>query len=251
MAGHRAVMDLTREEWRNALGMAEANVPEAVIMEGSWWREQRTAWRLGYLDDVRELAFPDMFWGRWRGRPVVYSCVYGAARAVELAHLFGTLGTRRMAMIGTCGGLDPELKPGEVVVPSAAVAREGVARLYGAGDLVRADPQLAERAREELQAGGIRVRDPLHLTWYSIFAQSGAMIDEWRALGYGSVDMETATLYAVARHFGFAAIGLLAVWDQLDDNRSFLDPLTPGHQQALDKANTAVYETALAVTLGD
>lgn len=139
MAGHRAVMDLTREEWLGALGMEEADIPEAVIMEGSWWREQRTAWRLGYLEEVRELAFPDMFLGRWRGRPVVYSCVYGAARAVELAHLFGKLGTRRMVMIGTCGGLDPELEPGDVVVPSAAAAREGVARLYGAGDLVRAD----------------------------------------------------------------------------------------------------------------
>lgn len=250
MAGHRAVMDLTREEWLGALGMEEADVPEAVVMEGSWWREQRTAWRLGYLEEVRELAFPDMFLGRWRGRPVVYSCVYGAARAVELAHLFGKLGTRRMAMIGTCGGLDPELEPGDVAVPSAAVAREGVARLYGAGELVRADPRLAARARRRLEEDGIRVRDPLHLTWYSIFAQSGAMIDEWRGLGYGSVDMETATLYAVARYFGFSAVALLAVWDRLDDNQSFLDPLSPERQRALDKANAAVYETALAVTLG-
>lgn len=249
MAGHRAVMDLTREEWLGALGMEEADIPEAVIMEGSWWREQRTAWRLGYLEEVRELAFPDMFLGRWRGRPVVYSCVYGAARAVELAHLFGKLGTRRMVMIGTCGGLDPELEPGDVVVPSVAAAREGVARLYGAGDLVRADAQMAARARGLLEADRIRVRDPLHLTWYSIFAQSGEMIDEWREAGYGSVDMETATLYAVAGFFGFSAAALLAVWDRLDDNKSFLDPLSLQHQRALDKANAAVYQTALAIAL--
>lgn len=249
MAGHRAVMDLTRGEWLGALGMEEADIPEAVIMEGSWWREQRTAWRLGYLEEVRELAFPDMFLGRWRGRPVVYSCVYGAARAVELAHLFGKLGTRRMVMIGTCGGLDPELEPGDVVVPSVAVAREGVARLYGAGELVRADTQLATRARGLLEGDRIRVRDPLHLTWYSIFAQSGTMIDEWREAGYGSVDMETATLYAVAGSFGFSAAALLAVWDRLDDNKSFLDPLSPQHQRALDKANAAVYQTALTIAL--
>ena len=127
---HRAVMDLGRDEWLEALGMDAADIPKAVIMEGSWWRAQRTEWRLSYLDDVRELAFPDMFYGFWQGTPVVYSCVYGAPRAVELAHLFGVLGTPRMVMIGTCGALDPELATGDVVVPSQAVAREGVAHLY-------------------------------------------------------------------------------------------------------------------------
>ena len=59
--------------------------------------------------------------------------------------------------------------------------------------------------------------------------------------------MEAATLYAVARHFGFAATALLAVWDQLTADRSFLDPLTPKEQSRLDTANTAVFETALEI----
>ena len=46
---HRAVMDLGREEWLDALGMDAADIPKAVIMEGSWWRAQRTEWRLSYL----------------------------------------------------------------------------------------------------------------------------------------------------------------------------------------------------------
>ncbi|MYD42200.1 MAG: nucleoside phosphorylase, partial [Acidimicrobiia bacterium] len=117
---HRAVMDLGRDEWLDALGMDAADIPKAVIMEGSWWRAQRTEWRLSYLDGVRELAFPDMFYGFWQGTPIVYSCVYGAPRAVELAHLFGVLGTPRMVMIGTCGALDPGLATGNVVVPSQA-----------------------------------------------------------------------------------------------------------------------------------
>ena len=148
---HKAVMDLNRGEWLNALGMDTADIPKAVIMEGSWWRAQRTAWRLSYLDDVRELAFPDMFYGLWQGSPVVYSCVYGAPRAVELAHLFGVLGTPRMVMIGTCGALDPRLATGDVVVPSKAVAREGVAHLYkGVAEhtgIVLADPHLTQLGR--------------------------------------------------------------------------------------------------------
>ena len=251
---HRAVMDLGREEWMDALGMDAADIPKAVIMEGSWWRAQRTEWRLSYLDDVRELAFPDMFYGFWQGSPVVYSCVYGAPRAVELAHLFGVLGTPRMVIIGTCGALDPGLATGDVVVPSRAVAREGVAHLYEtlADDtgIVHSDPDLTALGRTALESRGVRTADSLHLTWSSIFAQSGAMVEEWREGGYRSVDMEAATLFAVANHFGLPAAALLVVWDQLTADRSFLDPLTPKEQTRLDAANTAVFETALRITLG-
>lgn len=248
-AKHRAVMDLGREEWLDALGMDAKDIPKAVIMEGSWWRAQRTEWRLSYLDDVRELAFPDMFYGFWQGTPVVYSCVYGAPRAVELAHLFGVLGTPRMVMIGTCGALIPGLAPGDVVVPSQAVAQEGVAHLYKAvaedTSIVPSDPDLTALGRAALESRGIRTADSLHLTWSSIFAQSGAMVEDWREAGYGSVDMEAATLFAVAKHFGFAATALLVVWDQLTADRSFLDPLTPEEHHRLDAANTAVFEAVL------
>ncbi|MCE2526764.1 MAG: hypothetical protein J4G00_04430 [Actinomycetia bacterium] len=245
-------MDLGREEWLDALRLDASEIPQAVIMEGSWWRAQRTEWRLSYLDDVRELAFPDMFYGFCHGSPVVYACVYGAPRAVELAHLFGVMGTSRMVMIGTCGALYPGLATGYVVVPSQAVAREGVAHLYGtvAEDtgIVHSDPDLTVMGRAALEESGIRTADSLHLTWSSIFAQSGAMVEEWRKRGYGSVDMEAATLFAVAKHFGFAATALLVVWDQLTADRSFLDPLTPEEQSYLDAANTAVFEAALEIT---
>jgi len=75
------------------------------------------------------------------------------------------------------------------------------------------------------------------------------MVEEWRERGYGSVDMEAATLFAVAKHFGFAATALLVVWDQLTADRSFLDPLTPKDQTRLNAANTAVFETALGLAL--
>ena len=250
-AKHRAVMDLGRDEWLDALGMDAADIPKAVIMEGSWWRAQRTAWRLSYLDDVRELAFPDIFYGFWQGTPVVYSCVYGAPRAVELAHLFGVLGTPRMVMIGTCGALVPELATGDVVVPSQAVAQEGVAHLYKTvaedTSIAPSHPDLTALGRATLESRGIRTADSLHLTWSSIFAQSGAMVEEWRDMGYGSVDMEAATLFAVAKHFGFAATALLVVWDQLTADRSFLHPLATEEQARLGAANTGVFEAALEI----
>lgn len=244
---YHGVMDLTRDDWLGALDLAEGDIPRAVIMEGSWWRALRNEWRLGYLDEVRELAFPDMFWGRWRGSPVVYSCVYGAPRAVELAHLFAVLGSKLVVTIGTCGAVRKGLNPGDVVVPERVVPREGIARLYGSAEVVEADSVLSARARQVLSRRGVSAHDVLHLTWHSIFAQTAEMVEEWHGEGIASVDMEAATALAVARHFGVPSIAMLVVWDLLDRGTSFLDPLGDEHQQALDRGNLAVFETALSL----
>lgn len=241
------MMDLSRNEWLTALGMPEVEVPHAVVLEGSWWREQRTAWRLGRLSNVKELAFPDMFWGLSEGRPVVYSCVYGAPRAVELAHLFSVLGTRLVVTIGTCGALQPGLSPGDVIVPDRAIPHEGIAAVYGSPDVALADEVVSARARDLLGARDARAHDGLHLTWYSIFAQTTAMVEGWQQEGYSSVDMEAATALAVARHFDVPSVAMLVVWDLLDRGTSFLDPLEQHHQALLDAANAAVWEVALTL----
>ncbi len=216
-----------------------------MISEGTWWREQRTAERLALLEDVRELPFPDIFVGRYHDKPVAYCCAYGAPRAVEVAHLFGALGARLAVQIGSCGGLQGQLAPGDVVVPDEVVCGEGIAKLYGAEETLAGDPVWAERARAVLAERGHTARGGQHLTWYSIFAQDGAMVERWHNSGYMSVDMETATTLAVARSFGMEAVSMLVVWDELLRGRSFLDPLEPDHQRAFDSAYSDLFAIAL------
>ena len=153
----RGILDLTAAEWRAALNMPEAEVPEAVIVEGSWWREQRTRWRLGCLENVRELSFPDIFVGEWGGRRVAFCCAYGAARTAEVIQLFGVLGTRLAVQIGTCGGLQRHLRPGDIIVPKTARALDGVAQLYNAAPITSGDPVSLEVARRLVSETGLVV----------------------------------------------------------------------------------------------
>lgn len=241
----RSIMDLTADEWQAALDLKDHELPVAVISEGTWWREQRTQERLALLDDVVELPFPDIFIGKWNGKPVAYCCAYGAPRAVEVAHLFGSLGARLAVQIGSCGGLQGQLAPGDVVVPDEAVCEEGIARIYGAGESVVADAGWSDRARAVLTDRGHTAHGGKHLTWYSLFAQNAVMVEEWHSAGYVSVDMETATTLAVARHFGMHAVSMLVVWDELLRGRSFLDPLEPDHQTAFDSAYSDLFAVAL------
>ena len=238
-------MELTAADWEGAIGLSGDDLPVAVISEGTWWREQRTRERLELLEDVRELPFPDIFVGRWHGKPVAYCCAYGAPRAVEVAHLFGSLGARLAVQIGSCGGLQGGLAPGDVVVPDEAVCEEGIARIYGAGDSVESTALWSDRARSLLEGRGQVAHGGTHLTWYSIFAQNGGMVESWHDAGYVSVDMETATTFSVAQHFGMSAVSMLVVWDELLRGRSFLDPLDPEHQKRFDHAYTDLFAVAL------
>jgi len=241
----RSIMDLSAQEWQDALRLQDADLPVALISEGTWWREQRTKERLALLEDVRELPFPDIFLGRWHGKPVAYCCAYGAPRAVEVAHLFGSLGADLAVQIGSCGGLQGSLDPGDIIVPDHAVCEEGIARIYGSGDRVQSDAQWSEAARTILASHDHVVHGGTHLTWYSIFAQDNAMVKSWHEAGFLSVDMETATTLAVAQHFDMAAVSMLVVWDELLRGRSFLDPLEPTQQAEFDRSYEAIFATAL------
>ena len=83
---------MTSQPWQQLLALDDAELPRVLVTEGSWWRAEREAQRLAELDDVRALPFPDWWWGRHRGVPVVYACLYGAPRAVEPVHVLGELG---------------------------------------------------------------------------------------------------------------------------------------------------------------
>lgn len=244
----KSILDIPAAEWQEALELSDAEIPDAVIVEGSWWRKERTAWRLSYLSDVRELPFPDIFWGRWQDKNVAFCCAYGAPRTVEIMHIFGIMGTKLAVQIGTCGGLQSHLKSGDVIVPDLAFARDGVAHLYGATEAAHGSPEWADKAEMLLSKQGIATHRGTHVTWSSLFTETVEMMVSWHQAGYLSVDMETATTFAVSRHFGMDAVSLLVVWDDLTRGKRFLDPLAPDEQAALEKGNEKVYEAALAMT---
>jgi uridine phosphorylase len=243
----RSIMDISAEEWLDSMKLSADDIPDAVIVEGTWWRQQRTDWRLSYLSDVRELAFPDIFWGRWKDKKIVFCPAYGAARTVEIIHIFGAIGTKLAVQIGTCGGLQSHLKPGDIILPEVALCREGVAHMYGTPDAVMGTQTQIDRAQALLQARELTTYRGNHVTWSSLFTETSQMMEAWHHAGYLSVEMETATTFAVARHFNMEALSMVVVWDDLTRGRRFLDPLPVGGEEALNRGNEAIYEVALAL----
>ena len=60
--------------------------------------------------------------GKWKDKKVAFCCAYGAPRTVEVIHIFSKLGVMLAVQIGTCGGLQPHLKPDDIFCPRSPFA---------------------------------------------------------------------------------------------------------------------------------
>ncbi len=240
----RSILEVTRDEWLAGLKLSEDEIPEAVILEGSWWREDRQRQRLAHLTDVKELGFPDIFWGRWGDKKIVFCMAYGAPRAVEISQMFASLGCKLVIQIGTCGGLQSHLQPGDIIIPDRISCRDGVAEHY-AGDTVDASAPWVQRAEATLAALGRRTYTGPHVTFSSLFAETVEMYAGWHKDGLLSVEMEAATTIAAAKRFGVPGVAMVVVWDELTAGRRFMDPMTDAALAELETSNTAVFAAAL------
>ncbi len=237
---------MDRAGWLSLLRLAEADVPRLLVLEGTWWRRRAERTRLAVLTDVRELGMPDLWWGRYRDVPVAWCPAYGAARAVEPVHVLGLCGTPAAVQIGTCGGLQPGLATGHVVVPTRATIGEGASRYYGATGTSAPDPALAGRVAAAASERGVPVLRGPTVSTDSLLRQSPELVAEWAAGGHLAVDMETSAVLSAAAAYGVRAAALLSVWDVLP-GREWTEPFTPDEARAHARAQQVVYEAALSV----
>ena len=241
------VGEVDASAWRIVLGLAPEERPVAVVVEGTWWREEHTRRRLERLGSVRELGIPDVYLGTVADRHLIYACPYGAPRTAEVVQVASLVGACLAVQIGSCGVLRAGIGPGDVVVPTAVLGLDGTTALYAGDARVASSEVWAERATASLEARGVRAHRGPSVTWPTLFNQPHSMVRDWAGQGYLGVDMETAATLSVARLFGAAAVSMLVAWDELLSSRSFLDPLPPEQQAAFDRSEDAIYDVALAL----
>ena len=239
------------QDWWAVTGLTAAELPELLVVEGSWWRRERERQRLGVLDSVRELGAPDWWWGRWRGHPLVYACVYGAARTVEPVHVLGQLGTRSVIQIGSCGALAAGMRPGDLVSPSRVRIGEGASAHYGGGEYAGpAGGGLAERLAAAARDAGHTVWQGPTVSTEVLLRQPTELARSWADEGLLAVDMETSATFSAARWCGMACAALLHVWDDVLAGKSWTEPLPPGDDARRRQAEDELFGLVLRAALG-
>jgi uridine phosphorylase len=140
----------------------------------------------------------------------------GPSAAIVLTELIA-LGARRAIRVGTCGALAADLALGELVIAREAICLDGSSRALVAGERVLADHSLTEtlvRNAPSAHAGPIVSVD----LFYDPNPPSGAP-------GAIAVEMEAATLFAVAAAASIPLACVLVVSDTFDaaNTRTHID----------------------------
>jgi uridine phosphorylase len=161
----------------------------------------------------------------------IQSTGMGGPSAAIVAEELIALGARRLVRVGTCGALVDGPRLGDLLVAGEALCEDGSSRALGAGERAAADPALcAALARA--------VGEPLTVVSSDLFYDPDpSRAPRWAAAGAVAVEMESATLFTVARGHGVAAACVLLVSDVAGE-RIGDDALTIG-EIALGEAGLA------------
>jgi purine-nucleoside phosphorylase len=238
-------MQMSQNEWLSAIGMSSSEIPEKIILEGTWWHKSRYPMRLEYLTNVRELKFPDMYLGDYQGSKIMFCCAYGAARAVEPVHIFGLLGTKKVIQIGSCGGLQKDIKTGDVVIPTVSHIGEGASQYYGQTTQSTPTHSLVKSAETALSSKGLTTHLGPHISTSALLQQPEGQIKEWEERGLLGVDMETSAVFSAGEYFNMQRVSMLFVWDELLEGRTWLHEFSTEEKKRQIEANRLIFEAAL------
>ncbi|GHH85103.1 hypothetical protein GCM10018793_51780 [Streptomyces sulfonofaciens] len=168
----------------------------------------------------------------------------GPAAACVLEEAIAS-GAVRAISIGGAGGLRVGQAPGDLVVCDRAVRDEGVSHHYLApARYVRPDEELTARLIEALKERGRQVQVGGTWTTDAIYRETRQEVLAYREEGVLTVEMEAASLAAVARYRGVSFATGVAVMDSLAEESWAPEGLVAA---AAFAALNALFDAAAAV----
>jgi purine-nucleoside phosphorylase len=159
------------------------------------------------------------FTGTWEGRAIsVQATGMGCPSAAIVMEELVQLGVKRFIRVGTCGGLQPDLELGDLIVALSAVPADRTVETY-----VEHEPH-CPTASWELVHGAV------------LYNPDGGQYERWSRRGVLAVEMEAAVLFTIGALRGVHAGALLTVSDVVvegefkrisdDDLRAAVDRMT-------------------------
>jgi 5'-methylthioadenosine phosphorylase len=190
-------------------------VPEGVLITGDPLRVDRFAKLLDRAELVNENRLLKVYVGRFNSKEVAIAAhgMGGPSAAIVVEELI-RIGARKLIRVGTAGALAPDLRPGDLVVATALSSTYGGAGLglyFGpACPSSSPDPRLTYEILSRLAKKGAKFYEGPVFSSDSFYAES-ALVETLRGLNFRAVEMECATVTAIANVRGVKAACLLVI----------------------------------------
>ena len=234
--------------------LKKGDVGEYVIIPGDPKRCEKIA---KYFDDPKFVADNREFTtytGKLLGKKVsVCSTGIGGPSAAIAMEELANVGAKYFIRVGTCGGMQLDVKTDDIVIASGAVRMEGTSREYAPVEwpaiadyyLTTALRNAAKKLNYNYHIGVVECKDSFYgqhapnrsAVWYELTNKW----DAWCRLGCIASEMESAALFVVANVIGVrAATVLLVVANQERKLKGLRNPVSEDTDKAIMVAVEAI-----------
>jgi purine-nucleoside phosphorylase len=230
---------------------AAEDIAPVVLLPGDPGRATRAAEMLQgarcYSDNRGLIGYT----GTYKGTSIsVQTTGMGGPSAAIVVEELAMLGARIVVRIGTCGGVQPQVRPKDLIIATAACPLDGTASQYLGGDayapaaayrVVRALMDSAERARARHHAGLVATEDAL-------YAVTPGWAERWGSRGVLAQEMEASAILTVAALRGMEAGVILTASNTAGEHERLPDDeLSPAIDTMIGVALEAAVDLASAL----
>lgn len=235
-------------------GLAIGGISPDVIVCGDPARATKIA---DFLQDATQLADQReyrSYHGSYKGLPVtVCSHGVGAPGAAIAFEELIVAGARRIMRVGTCGGLQPYVTDGHLVIAAAAVQNTGYVReVAPRGYPAAADPYLTIALRQASRSSDHTIHAGLVLTRDAFYgAVQAPRLPDYATMSAANVlavEMECAALFTVGLLRRVQTAAILTVDGNVLDGEESVDTYEP-HRETVRIAVDAAIRVALEALL--
>lgn len=236
------------------IDLAEGDVGEYVILPGDPKRCKKIA---AYFDNPKLIADKreyTTYTGTLNGVKVSVTStgIGGPSAAIAMEELV-KVGARTFIRVGTCGGMDINVKGGDLVIPTGAIRMEGTSKEYAPIEfpavanygIVNKLVEAAKNLKQTYHVGVVQCKD-------SFYGQHSPekmpvnyeLINKWNAwlrLGCLASEMESAALFTVASYLRVKVASIfLTVANQEREKEGLDNPVIHDTDSAIKTAVEAI-----------
>ncbi len=197
------------------LRIMPGEIPQRALVVGDPARAALVASRLEEVTELGRFREYVTFKGKYKGVAVTISShgvgAPGAALCFEELH---QAGATKIIRAGTCGGLQPEVTDGDLVIATGAIRYDGLTSgLVPPEFPAVASADVIMALRGSVAAVGHRVHEGLVLTGAVFYPHDvrGSSLAMWARSGAMAVEMECAALFVIGSLQGIEVGALLTV----------------------------------------
>jgi len=144
----------------------------------------------------------------------------GSPMTVELAEEFAAMGVKCMILMTWGGLLQPDLKPGDIIVIDRAIRDEGTSYHYlPPAKYIDANAELANHLVAEIRASGGTCTRGTTWTTDAPFRETVEEIKQYQEEGVKTVEMESAGLFTIGQVRNIPTVSVVIGMDNLSEYR--------------------------------